>query len=87
MNVTLLLLHTFAGAGGGYLGDIVKETKIGAPYNIIAGMIGGNAVPAGLLVLGFLLNSDGSYNFVSGTIAALIGGIAVSLLSSMIKKD
>lgn len=87
MDVVSLLINTVAGAGGGYLGDMLKKNGLGMVGNLIAGAVGGNAVPAVLGALGVLGGGDGgSTNMIVSVLTALLGGGAGSLLGGLLKK-
>jgi len=87
MDVVSLLINTIAGAGGGYLGDMLKKNALGTVGNLIAGAIGGNAVPAALGALGVLGDGDGGgTNMIVNVMVALLGGGAGSLLGGLLKK-
>jgi len=80
------LINTLLGAGGGYLGNLLKKNGLGMIGNLLAGAVGGNVLP---LILGQLMNSGGEAAGgldIVGMISALLGGGAGSLLGGLFKK-
>ncbi|MBK7230779.1 MAG: hypothetical protein IPH93_00535 [Saprospiraceae bacterium] len=82
------LLNTLLGAGGGWLGNMLKKNGLGTVGNLIAGAVGGNALP---LIIGMLMNkgteaaATGGFD-IMGLITALVGGGAGSLIGGLFKK-
>ncbi|MBK8956558.1 MAG: hypothetical protein IPM34_13525 [Saprospiraceae bacterium] len=87
MDLTSILINTVAGAGGGYLGNMLKKNGLGMIGNLIAGAAGGNVLPVVVSALGMLGSGgdEGGFNLI-GLIISLIGGGAGSLLGGLIKK-
>ena len=76
------LINTALGAGGGYLGNMLKKNGLGNVGNLIAGAVGGNALP---LIVGALMNGEGLSGILS-YLLPLVGGTAGSLLGGLFKK-
>lgn len=82
------LLNTLLGAGGGWLGNMLKKNGLGTVGNLIAGAVGGNALP---LIIGMLMNkgteaaATGGFD-IMGLITALVGGGAGSLIGGLFKR-
>lgn len=82
------LLNTLLGAGGGWLGSMLKKNGLGMLGNLIAGAAGGNILP---MILGAVMPSltaapaDGGMNWMA-LITSLIGGSAGSLIGGLFKK-
>ena len=82
------LLNNLLGAGGGWLGNMLKKNGLGTVGNLIAGAVGGNALP---LIIGMLMNkgteaaATGGFD-IMGLITALVGGGAGSLIGGLFKK-
>lgn len=89
MDLTSILINTVAGAGGGYLGNMVKKNALGMIGNLVAGAVGGNLAPALISLLGMLGDSDaGSSGFsILNIVVSLLGGGAGSLLGGLFKKS
>jgi hypothetical protein len=85
MDLTALLINTVAGAGGGFLGNMLKKNGLGMIGNLLAGGVGGNLLPLATAAMG-LFTGDKSSMVVS-IITALLGGSAGSLLGGLIKKS
>lgn len=73
------LINTALGAGGGYLGNMLKKNGLGNVGNIIAGAVGGNALP---VIVSALMSGEGLSGIlqyllplVGGTVGSLIGGL------------
>ena len=86
--ITQYLLQTLLGAGGGWLGNMLKANGLGAIGNLIAGAVGGNALPAilGMVMPGMMAGADGGTNMISTILTSVIGGGAGSLIGGLIKK-
>ncbi|MBK9271296.1 MAG: hypothetical protein IPM48_06835 [Saprospiraceae bacterium] len=80
------LLNTLLGAGGGWLGNMLKKNGLGMVGNLIAGAVGGNALP---MILAQFMNSgseaSGGMDIMS-LITASVGGGAGSLIGGLFKK-
>ncbi|MFN0212632.1 MAG: hypothetical protein ACKVT2_00120 [Saprospiraceae bacterium] len=76
------LINTALGAGGGWLGNMLKANGLGTVGNLIAGAVGGNVVP---LIAGALMSGEGLSGILS-YILPLVGGTLGSLLGGMFKK-
>ena len=46
MDLQALLISSLVGGGGGFLGDMLKKNGLGTIGNVVAGAVGGNALPA-----------------------------------------
>ncbi|NOT38171.1 MAG: hypothetical protein HOP11_12425 [Saprospiraceae bacterium] len=82
------LLNTVLGAGGGWLGNMIKKNGLGMLGNLIAGGAGGNILPMILSAAGSTIGAapaDGGMNWI-GLIISLLGGSAGSLLGGLFKK-
>jgi hypothetical protein len=88
MDVTSLLINTVAGAGGGFLGNMLKKNGLGMIGNLIAGGAGGNLLPLALSALNLMGSGGegGSTSMVMSIVSALLGGGAGSLLGGLFKK-
>jgi len=88
MDLTSILINTVAGAGGGWLGNMLKKNGLGMVGNLIAGAAGGNVLPMITTALGLFANSagDGGGINIINIIIALLGGSAGSLLGGLFKK-
>lgn len=82
-SILPLLLNTAAGAGGGWLGNMLKGNGLGTIGNVIAGAVGGNALPQILMAAAPALLGDSQIATIA---TALIGGSAGSLLGGLFKK-
>ena len=76
------LINTALGAGGGYLGNMLKKNGLGNLGNLIAGAVGGNALP---LILNAVMNGEGLTGILQ-YLLPLVGGTVGSLLGGMFKK-
>lgn len=76
------LINTAAGAGGGYLGDMLKKNGLGMVGNLLAGAVGGNALP---LILQAVMGGDGM-SMIMQVVTALLGGGVGSLIGGLFKK-
>lgn len=76
------LINTLLGAAGGWLGNKLKANGLGNVGNLIAGAVGGNAVP---LIASALMSGDG-LNTILQYLLPLIGGGAGSLIGGLFKK-
>lgn len=82
------LLNTVLGAGGGWLGNLIKKNGLGMLGNLLAGGAGGNLLPMILGAVGSNVAAqpaDGGMNWI-GLIISLLGGSAGSLLGGLFKK-
>jgi uncharacterized membrane protein YeaQ/YmgE (transglycosylase-associated protein family) len=88
MDLTSILLNTVAGGAGGWLGDMLKKNGLGTIGNIVAGVIGGNGLPAILSALGVLGGGGtGDTSSMIGSIAsAVLGGGLGSIVGGLFKK-
>ncbi|MCC6815334.1 MAG: hypothetical protein IT267_02860 [Saprospiraceae bacterium] len=83
-----LLLNTLLGAGGGWLGNMLKKNGLGMIGNLLAGGVGGNLLPMILGAIGSNVAAapeGGGINWI-GLIISLIGGTGGSLLGGLFKK-
>ncbi|MFN0174559.1 MAG: hypothetical protein ACKVU0_07940 [Saprospiraceae bacterium] len=76
------LINTALGAGGGWLGNMLKKNGLGNVGNLIAGAVGGNVLP---LIVGALMNGEG-LSGVLQYVLPLVGGTVGSLLGGLFKK-
>lgn len=76
------LINTALGAGGGWLGNMLKNNGMSSVGNLIAGAVGGNALP---LIAGALMNGEGLSGILQ-YLLPLVGGTAGSLIGGLIKK-
>jgi uncharacterized membrane protein YeaQ/YmgE (transglycosylase-associated protein family) len=77
------LLNTLLGAGGGYLGNMLKKNGLGMVGNLLSGAVGGNVLP---LIVSALMGGGGSENMVMNIVTALLGGGLGSLVGGLFKK-
>lgn len=84
MDLTTILINTIAGGGGGFLGNRLKKNGLGLLGNILAGAIGGNALPAILSAAG-MFGGGGANDLIFSIISALVGGAGGSLLGGLFK--
>ncbi len=81
------LINLALGAGGGYLGNMLKKNGLGMIGNLLAGGAGGVGLPALLgAVAPTLLGSGDSQNMLMTGLTSLLGGSAASLIGGLIKK-
>lgn len=78
------LINTVLGAGGGYLGNMLKKNGLGMVGNLLAGAVGGNALP---MILQAVMGNGDTNNMVMQIISALLGGGAGSLIGGLFKKS
>jgi hypothetical protein len=81
-----IIIKCIAGAGGGYLGNMLKGNGLGMVGNLLAGAVGGNALPAILGMAGMAGATGGGGMDLMSIGSALLGGGAGSLLGGLIKK-
>lgn len=87
--ITQYLLQTLLGAGGGWLGNMLKANGLGTIGNVIAGAVGGNALPGilGAVAPALMGAAAGDGNsMVSTIISSLLGGGVGSLVGGLFKK-
>ncbi|MBL7825208.1 MAG: hypothetical protein JNJ57_01165 [Saprospiraceae bacterium] len=79
------LINTALGAGGGYLGNMLKKNGLGMIGNLLAGAVGGNALP---LILQQVMGggADGGNNMIMQIVSALLGGGLGSVIGGLFKK-
>jgi hypothetical protein len=77
------LINSAVGAGGGFLGNLLKKNGLGMVGNLLAGAVGGNALP---MIAQAVMGGGDSNNMIMGIITSLIGGSAGSLLGGLFKK-
>jgi hypothetical protein len=83
------ILKTVLGAGGGYLGNMLKSNGLGMIGNLVAGGVGGNLLPLvlGMLGMGGAADAtDGSAFSLANIAGGLLGGGAGSLIGGLFKK-
>jgi hypothetical protein len=88
MDVMSLLISSAVGAGGGYLGNMLKGNGLGMIGNLVAGAVGGNALPMILSAAGMAggAAAGDSNSMIMSIVTALLGGGAGSLLGGLFKK-
>lgn len=87
MDIMSILINSVAGAGGGWLGNMLKKNGLGMVGNLIAGVAGGNILPILTSALGILGSSSGEGGLdIMGIILSVVGGGAGSLLGGLLKK-
>ncbi|HOJ90974.1 MAG TPA: hypothetical protein PK622_05085 [Saprospiraceae bacterium] len=84
-SILPILINTLFGAGGGWLGNMLKSNGLGMIGNLIAGGAGGNILPLLGSAAGLLSNTGGGFDIMSA-VTALLGGGAGSLLGGLFKK-
>jgi len=77
------LLNTVLGAGGGYLGNMLKKNGLGMVGNLLSGAVGGNVLP---LIIAAVMGGSGGDNMVMNIITALLGGGLGSIVGGLFKK-
>ena len=77
------LINAAAGAGGGYLGNMLKKNGLGMIGNLLAGAVGGNVLP--MILQAVMGGSDGG-SMIMQIVTALLGGGAGSLIGGLFKK-
>lgn len=87
MDIMSILINSVAGAGGGWLGNMLKKNGLGMVGNLIAGAAGGNILPILTSALGILGSSSAEGGLdIMGIILSVVGGGAGSLLGGLLKK-
>ena len=87
MDIMSILITSVLGGGGGFLGNMIKKNGLGTLGNVIAGAIGGNALPAILSTAGLFASGTGDTSSnIMGIVSALVGGGAGSLIGGLFKK-
>jgi hypothetical protein len=88
--ITSYLIQAAIGAGGGWLGNMLKANGLGTIGNILAGVVGGVAAPNALGALGMLGSTaaatGGSGFDIMSAVTALAGGGVGSLVGGLFKK-
>jgi hypothetical protein len=81
-----ILINTVAGGGGGFLANMLKKNGLSVLMNVLAGAVGGNALPAlaGMAGLFGDAAAGDSMSMVTSAITALVGGGAGSLLGGLV---
>ena len=88
MDIMSILITSVLGGGGGFLGNMVKKNGLGTLGNVIAGAVGGNALPAILSTLGVFASGTGDTSTnIMGAVTALLGGGVGSLIGGLFKKS
>ncbi|HHS95068.1 MAG TPA: hypothetical protein ENJ45_00645 [Phaeodactylibacter sp.] len=83
-NLIPILINTVAGGGGGFLTNMLKKNGLSTLMNIVAGAVGGNALPALASVAGLIGTTGGdSSSMITSAITALVGGGAGSLIGGL----
>lgn len=85
MDITSILINTLAGGGGGWLGSMLKKNGLGLVGNLIAGAVGGNALPAILSAAGMFAGGD-TTSMIGSIVSSLVGGGLGSILGGLFKK-
>ena len=86
-SILPILINTLLGAGGGWLGSLLKKNGLGMVGNLLAGAVGGNVLPLITSAIGLFANSgssDGGMD-IAGMLISLVGGGAGSLLGGLFK--
>lgn len=83
MEILPILIKTVAGAGGGWLGNMLKQNGLGMLGNLVAGGVGGNLLPLATSALGLFSGGD---NMIVNILTSLVGGGLGSLLGGLFKK-
>ena len=88
-SILPILINTLFGAGGGWLGNMIKKNGLGMLGNLVAGGAGGNLLPllgsaAGLLGGGAA--TGGGFDLMTAA-TALLGGGAGSLLGGLFNSN
>jgi hypothetical protein len=91
MDLMGLLLNTAVGAGGGFLGNLLKKNGLGMVGNLLAGGAGGNILPLITSALGLFASSGAAYGSggglnITNLVISLLGGSAGSLIGGLFKK-
>lgn len=77
------LINTAVGALGGWLGNKLKANGLGNLGNLLAGAVGGNALP---LIVNAIMSGGDTQSMLIQIVSALLGGGAGSLLGGLFKK-
>jgi uncharacterized membrane protein YeaQ/YmgE (transglycosylase-associated protein family) len=77
------LINTVSGGAGGYLGNMLKQNGLGMLGNLLAGAVGGNALP---MILNAVMGGGDGQSMIMQIVSALIGGGAGSLIGGLFKK-
>lgn len=85
------LLNTILGAGGGWLGNMIKKNGLSMIANLLSGAVGGNLLPILASAVGLLGHPDARAAAsaavdIPSLITAVIGGGAGSLIGGLFKK-
>jgi hypothetical protein len=81
--ITTYLIQALVGAGGGWLGNMLKANGLGAIGNLLAGAVGGVGAPAALGAAGLLAGGD---NMLLEMVTSLVGGGLGSIIGGLFKK-
>ncbi len=76
------LINTVVGAGGGYLGNMLKKNGLGMIGNLLAGAVGGNALP---LILQQVMGGESGNNMIMTILSSLVGGGLGSVIGGLFK--
>jgi hypothetical protein len=81
--VTTYLIQALVGAGGGWLGNMLKANGLGTIGNLLAGVVGGVGAPA---ALGAAHLMGGGDNMLVNIATSLVGGGLGSIVGGLFKK-
>lgn len=77
------LINSAAGAGGGYLGNMLKKNGLGMVGNLLAGVVGGNALP---MILQAVMGGGDNSSMIMQVVSSLLGGGLGSVVGGLFKK-
>jgi hypothetical protein len=85
------LIQTLGGAGGGFLGNMLKKNALGLVGNLVAGGVGGNILPIAMSALGLMgggagAADGGGSSMITSILGSVLGGGLGSVVGGLLKK-
>jgi hypothetical protein len=84
------LIQTLGGAGGGFLGNLIKKNALGLVGNLVAGGVGGNVLPIAMSAMGLMGGGAGAEgggsSMITSILGSVLGGGLGSVLGGLAKK-